>query len=240
MRTHLIAIAALVGAGALSLNAQSGQPPQTQQQQQRPADARGGDTTQRAGQNAGDQAITVTGCLKAEKDVAGRRPNMAERAGIGDDFILTNVKMSQASTTSGMGLAAMYEIEGLGESELQKHVNHQVEIVGRLSMGNQMGNRGAAAGGANRGTGTGATGTTGSGTTASGTTGSGTTGSGTTASGTTGTTGTTGSGTTGAGTTGSTARQGGTQGGNQAGANADLPEIQATSIRMVAATCPAQ
>src|SRR5688572_2261138 len=109
MRTHVMAIAALVGATALPITAQTPTPtPQQppQQQQPRPTD-RQGDTTQRAGA-ATAQAVTVTGCLKAEKDVPGRRPNVAERAGVTEDYILTNVKMAQGSTTSGIGLAAMY------------------------------------------------------------------------------------------------------------------------------------
>lgn len=180
MRTSFLTIAAVVAASALTVGAQTPQP-------QQPRTTGTADTTQRAGQAGAAQAITVTGCLKAEKDVPGRRPNAAERAGVTDDYILTNVKMAQGSTTAGIGLAAMYEIEGIAEAELQKHLNHQVEVTGSLTTGNAMGNRGASAGT------TGATGTTG------------------------------------------TARSD-----NQAGANADLPELNATSLKMVAATCPAQ
>jgi hypothetical protein len=106
-------------------------------------------------------AVTITGCLREEKDVPGRTANAAERAGMGEDYILTNVKMGQGSSTSGIGLAQMYQVEGLDDAELKKHIGHQVEVQGRLPM-----------------------------------------------------------------------RAG-------AGDN-DLPEIHATSIRMVAATCPAQ
>jgi hypothetical protein len=170
MRTQLIAIAALVGASAFSVNAQTPQTrPPSQPQEQRPATPRTGDTTQRA-DATGAQTVTVTGCLKAEKDVPGRRPNAAERAGVTEDYILTGVKMAQSSATSGIGLAPMYEIEGISEAELQKHLNHQVEITGTL-------NRSAASG-----TGTGATGTTGTGTTGSRPTGTGATGTGATGS----------------------------------------------------------
>lgn len=150
MRTHIIAAVALAGASVLTLNAQSGQPQQRPdqqrppQEQQRPAE-RAGDTTQRSGQNAG-QTVTVTGCLKVEKDVAERRATTGNRPA-GSDYVLTHVKMSPGSTTSGIGLASMYELEG-NNTELQKHVNHQIEVTGTLSMGNQMGNRGAAAAGA--------------------------------------------------------------------------------------------
>lgn len=165
MRTRLMTIAALAMSGAIALSAQ--QPPQ------RPPDPQG-DTTQRADAAAKAQVVTVTGCLKAEKDVPGRRPNVAERAGVTEDYILTNVKMASSSTTSGIGLASSYEIEGIAEDELQKHLNHQVEIVGTLSPGNAQGNRGAAA-----------------------------------------------------------------AAGSAAAANADLPQLQATTLKMLAATCPA-
>ena len=209
MRTRFFTIAALVSAGALTVNAQTPQTPPSNPQTQRPT---AGDTTQRTGATAGDQVVTVTGCLREEKDVPGRSPNAAERAGMGEDYVLTNVKMSQSSSTSGIGLATMYEVEGINDDELKKHIGHQVEVTGRISM-------------ANRG---GATGATGGRTTGA----TGTTGTGTTGTGTTGTTGATGTGATGAG-----ARQGA---GAQGGSNADLPEINATSIKMVAATCPAQ
>jgi hypothetical protein len=192
MQTRFFAIAALVGASAFAVNAQTPQQPPEQQRPTQQQQPRTGDTTQRE-QQATNQTVTVTGCLKAEKDVPGRRPNVAERAGVTEDYILTSVKMSPASQTSGIGLAQMLEIEGIAESELQKHLNHQVEVTGRLSQGNMQGNRGASA--------TGSTGATG---------------------------------------TPATQREGTQRQDNQASANADLPQIQATSIKMVAATCPAQ
>jgi hypothetical protein len=235
MRTRFTTatIGALTLAGAISLSAQTPQtsPSQPQTDRQRPS----------TGSTAGEQSVTVTGCVKQEKDVPGRTPNVAERAGIGDDYILTNVKMSSGSSTSGMGLAQMYELKGVSEAELKKHVGHQVEVMGRLS---------AMGSGSTAMSGTRGTGTSGTGSSATGTSGTGTSGTGTSATGTTGTTGST-SGTTGStsgtagstsGTTGSTSGTSGTTGrtGGQAGSNADLPELQATSIKMIAATCPAQ
>lgn len=134
MRTRLIAIAALVGASALTIGAQTPQPQEQRPPQQRPVTPTTppttGDTTQRA---AANQVITIAGCLKQERDVPGRKPNVAERAGITEDYILTNVKMAQSSAVSGIGVGSMYEIEGLAEAELQKHLNHQVEITGRIT-----------------------------------------------------------------------------------------------------------
>jgi hypothetical protein len=170
MRTRFMMMAALVGASSLAISAQT--PQSRPQPPQRPTEtARPADDAQRTSQA---QVITVTGCLKAEKDVPGRRPNAAERAGVTEDYILTSVKMAQSSATSGIGLAAMYEIEGIAEAELQKHLNHQVEITGSLTTGGAMGNRGASA-----------------------------------------------------------------APGSQATTNADLPQLTATSVKMLAATCPA-
>lgn len=199
MRTRSITVflSATAVAAAVSLNAQTPRPQTPTSDPQRPTTSQPQTDRQQpttsSQQRANDQSVTITGCLKEEKDVPGRSPNVAERAGVGEDYILTNVKMGQGSSTSAMGLGSMYEVKGIGDEELKKHLNHQVEVMGRISNNNA--------------------------------------GSGSTA-GRTGTTGTTGGGTT--GTTGQ--RGGGTSGtmGN------DLPEIQATSIRMVAATCPAQ
>jgi hypothetical protein len=77
--------------------------------------------------------IKVTGCLKNEKDVPGLKPNVVERAGITEDYILTDVKLADDSKTSAIGLGAMYEIEGIAERDLKAHLNHQIEVTGQLS-----------------------------------------------------------------------------------------------------------
>ena len=137
MRTRLLTIGALAISGALTLNAQQPQRPPNPQS----------DTTQRAAEAAKAQVVTVTGCLKTEKDVPGRRPNAPETATAGatEKFVLTNVKMAAATTTSAIGLAPTYGIAGIADAELQKHLNHEVQIVGTLSPGDARGNRGAAA-----------------------------------------------------------------------------------------------
>jgi hypothetical protein len=174
MRTRLLTVAALVSASALTINAQ-----QTRPNQQQPP--RTGDTTQRTTAAAADQPITVTGCLTAEQNAAAN-PNAGARAGATDKFILTSVKMASGSTTSGIGLAPRYQVDGLAAAELQKHLNHQVEITGTLTTGNAMGNRGRAP------------------------------------------------------ETNPGAEK--RQGTPQSTANADLPQLQATSLKMVSATCP--
>jgi len=137
--TSAIAIAATLTISAQTPTPQTqpqSQPqtqPQTQQTQpqvdrQRPA------TDTQASATAADRVLTLTGCLQAEKDVPGRRESVTERAGVGEDYILTNVKMAQGTSTSGMGLGSMYQIKGgsVDNDEVKKHLGHQVEVVGSI------------------------------------------------------------------------------------------------------------
>ena len=132
MRTLMMTgtLTALTFAGAITLNAQTPQAPppnpSAAPQAQRPVS-----DTQRATGNA-DQMITIAGCLKEEKDVPGLKPSVAEKAGVTDDYVLTNVKIAPGSAVSGIGVGPMYEIEGISESDLKKHVGHQVELMGRI------------------------------------------------------------------------------------------------------------
>jgi hypothetical protein len=80
------------------------------------------------------QVVTVTGCLKEEKDVPGRNGSAMMRGHLPNDYVLTNVKMSEGSATSGIGLAPTYEIKGL-DPQLKPHLNHQVEVTGTLESG---------------------------------------------------------------------------------------------------------
>jgi hypothetical protein len=216
MRTRSFygSITAMTIAGALTLSAQTPSTPQTQ-------------TTPKTGdqRSASEQTVTVTGCLQQNSgtgmsgsgsagstgstgsatsggtgSTAGSTSAGASGSSQGrsSNFVLANAKMAQGSSTSGLGTATRLSLTGMSDSELSKHLNHQVEVTGRLS-------------GAMSGT----TGTTG----AAGTTGS--------ATGSTGSTGST-------GTTGTTARSGGAAG------MGDMPQLHATNLKMISATCPAQ
>jgi hypothetical protein len=121
---------------------------QSQTQQQPPAQSM-----------AQDHAVTVEGCLVREKDVPGREPNVAERAGVAEDYILTNVKFlkgsphasagaavgtagatgtsgTTAGATSEAGTHAMagmkFEVRGIDEARLQPFVGQRVEIEGKI------------------------------------------------------------------------------------------------------------
>ena len=89
--------------------------------------------------------VTVEGCLMREEDVAGRKPNVAERAGVSEDFILTQTKMIKGSapsaaaqpkagapvgTSGSRGAAQMFEVDGISSADLKQHAGHRVQIVG--------------------------------------------------------------------------------------------------------------
>lgn len=138
----------------------------------------------------------------------------AARSNMGENFVLMNARIASGSSTSGMGSVSSFQIKGQPDAEMRKHVGHQIEVTGRLSSATGASMTGSSS--ATRPT-TGSAGTTG----ATGTTGAGSTGA-------------TGSGS----ATGTTAQHGGSDLANQN--MKDLPQIQATSIKMIAATCQAK
>ena len=214
-------ITAMTIAGALTLSAQT---PSTPQTTPRTDDQRSGS----------EQTVTVTGCLQQNSGTgmsgagSAGSTGSATSGGTGStagsttstgasgssqgrssNFVLANAKIAPGSSTSGLGTTTRFSLTGMSDAELSKHLNHQVEVTGRLSAAMS-----------------GTTGTTGASGTTTGTTGS--TGS----TGSTGGTGSTGS------TAGTTARSGGTTG---SGAGMiDVPQLHATNLKMISATCPAQ
>ena len=119
----------LLAATSLTLNAQA---PQTTPPPQPPDNRQPTITQTPTRAQAANPSVTITGCLQDETDVPGLKPNVAERAGVTNDFVVTNVKISPSSTVSAIGVASKYEVEGIDESELKKHLNHQVELVGQI------------------------------------------------------------------------------------------------------------
>jgi hypothetical protein len=95
-------------------------------------------------QQADTQRVTATGCLKQERDIPGLLPNMADRVGMGEGFVLTNARLTgvAASDTSPTTKysrdmargpsSALYAIAGLDKDKLQSLLNQQVEVTGRL------------------------------------------------------------------------------------------------------------
>jgi hypothetical protein len=109
---------------------------------------------------AAAKATTVlTGCVYREKDVPGRAPNVAETAGVLEDYILAEVKpgagasagSSTASTgatgtTGTMSNGAMYKLEKIADERLKAAVGKRVEVTGRIDA--EAGDAAGSAGGA--------------------------------------------------------------------------------------------
>lgn len=83
-------------------------------------------------------STTIVGCVYKEKDVPGRAPNLAERAGIMEDYILAEMTPAEAAKPLGSGGAStpttysMYKLEKASDSELRTMVGKRVEAVGRV------------------------------------------------------------------------------------------------------------
>ena len=104
----------------------------------------GGD--QRSGS---EQTVTITGCIQQNSATgatgtgsAGATAGSSAAGGAGmsgsnhsrpANFVLANAKMAQGSSTSGLGTATRFSLIGMSDAELSKHVNHQVEVTGRVT-----------------------------------------------------------------------------------------------------------
>jgi hypothetical protein len=94
---------------------------------------------QTPGTPAAQATTTITGCVYQEKDVPGRSPNLAEKAGILEDYILAEVKPSATTATPGAAATAgtaqfgtMYKLEHADDSKLKAVVGKRVEVTGRV------------------------------------------------------------------------------------------------------------
>ena len=84
-------------------------------------------------------STTIIGCVYAEKDVPGRAPNPAERAGVLEDYILAEITPAEAAKPTGTSGAAripttysMYKLERASDSELKAMIGKRVEVTGRI------------------------------------------------------------------------------------------------------------
>ena len=130
MRKHVIATAAVIACSGLVGVAQS----PTATSPASPAQQ----TESKATADQTSATTTLTGCVYREKDVPGRAPNVAERAGVLEDYILADVKPAGAVGTSGTtGAAAasshgMYKLELIADEKLKDAVGKRVEVTGRI------------------------------------------------------------------------------------------------------------
>jgi hypothetical protein len=90
--------------------------------------------------------VTVEGCLVREQDVPGRKPNVAERAGVMEDYILTSAKVTKGTAPKGTmepkageptgtagKLAPMFDVKGIDDEQLKQFVGKRVQIDGRFA-----------------------------------------------------------------------------------------------------------
>ncbi|HXE79779.1 MAG TPA: hypothetical protein VNK41_03450 [Vicinamibacterales bacterium] len=152
-----------IAAAMLSTGAAAAQYGDDQQSQPDPADTQQTPTTQddpatssppdSTSESASAASTTLTGCVYREEDVPGRTPNVAEQAGVLEDYILAVSETPGAGTagTSGTAAAAgrMFKLEHVADEELSRMVGKRVEVTGKIEA--EAGDTGA----------TGATGTTG-------------------------------------------------------------------------------
>ena len=88
---------------------------------------------------------TLAGCLYREGQVPGRKPNLVERAGILEDYILTDATISDpqqqpkpaaggptgtAGTVAATG--TIYKVENIPDERLKSLVGKRVEVTGRI------------------------------------------------------------------------------------------------------------
>jgi len=88
--------------------------------------------------------ITLSGCLYREEQVPGRKPNLAERAGILEDYVIADASVTSteakpgatpgATGTSGTMPASgnIYKVEGPSDERLKALVGKRVEVTGRI------------------------------------------------------------------------------------------------------------
>ena len=82
---------------------------------------------------------TLVGCLYREDQVPGRKPNVVERAGILEDYILAGVTVAgqpqRPTGTAGSAVPStgtMYKVEKIADEKLKALVGKRVEVTGQI------------------------------------------------------------------------------------------------------------
>ena len=96
------------------------------------------------GATAQQPTTTLTGCLYREDQIPGRKPNVAEKAGVMEDYVLAGATIAMsdakpsatpgATGTSGTAPSAgkTYKVEGPADEKLKALVGKRVEVTGRI------------------------------------------------------------------------------------------------------------
>jgi hypothetical protein len=127
---NYVAAAVIAITCSTGLAAAQAQPPtsaqQTAGQQPKSADAK--------------PTTTIVGCVYREQDVPGRAPNVAEKVGVMEDYILAAIEPAPATGAAGAvgtsgtqpRFGAMYKLERADDSKLGAMVGKRVEVTGRV------------------------------------------------------------------------------------------------------------
>jgi hypothetical protein len=79
---------------------------------------------------------TLAGCLYREEQVPGRKPNVAEQAGVLEDYILADAStvgtQAKPGPTGTPASGNMYKVEGPADEKLKALVGKRVEVTGRI------------------------------------------------------------------------------------------------------------
>jgi len=91
----------------------------------------------------------LTGCLYHEESIPGRSPNVAEKAGVGEDYILADATPASdqnripdrptadtgkppAASTAGLATGRMYKVTKIDDKRLKDLVGKRVEVTGTI------------------------------------------------------------------------------------------------------------
>ena len=146
-RLWMSGAAAMMAMSIATLGAQTPQQPPTQPPTTQPPTTQTPATATAAQDNMA--TTTIQGCVYKEQDIPGRTPNVAEKAGVMEDYILvasaamsgtagtsgTTPPASAGTTgTAGAGMSAnkAYKLEKIADEQLRAVVGKRVEVTGRV------------------------------------------------------------------------------------------------------------
>ena len=147
-RLWMSGAAAVMAMSISSLGAQTPQQPPTQPPTTQPPTTQTPASATASTQTAA--TTTIQGCVYREQDIPGRSPNVAEKAGVMEDYILVAAPAGMSATagtsgttppaaagTTGTAGAAMsgikaYKLEKVADEQLRAVVGKRVEVTGRV------------------------------------------------------------------------------------------------------------
>lgn len=142
-RLWMSGVAVAIAVTMASASAQTPQtPPQNPPQAQPPATAQQPSAMQGAEK-------TLQGCVYKEADIPGRTPNVAEKAGVMEDYILVTAESASATAgttgttppgaappaTGAVMAGKAFKLEKIADERLKAVVGKRVEVTGRVDEG---------------------------------------------------------------------------------------------------------